>query len=112
LIRKSAANGLACIARTELHECIAAFVFNAEYMLFHFYCQYELRMNPFLSHWVEVIRDWEKMFGRDPHDDKQKSKCTTTIRNVDLDIFSTRVQLVRGILAGEGVKVRDHHSAR
>jgi hypothetical protein len=62
-------------------------------------------MNPFLSHWVEVIRDWEKTFGRDPHDSKQQATSTTAIRNVDLDIFSTRVQLVRGILAGEGVKV-------
>ncbi|KAH0541591.1 hypothetical protein FGG08_003939 [Glutinoglossum americanum] len=93
------------LSRTELHECLAAFVFNAEYMLFQFYRQYEIRMNPFLSHWVEVIRDWEKTFGRDFHEGKQKAKTTTAIRNVDLDIFSTRVQLVRGILAGEGVKL-------
>ncbi|KAI9868019.1 MAG: hypothetical protein M1813_006764 [Trichoglossum hirsutum] len=93
------------LTRTELHECLAAFVFNAEYMLFQFYRQYEIRMNPFLSHWVEVIRDWEKTFGRDPHDSKQQATSTTAIRNVDLDIFSTRVQLVRGILAGEGVKL-------
>ncbi|KAI9767051.1 MAG: hypothetical protein M1839_004641 [Geoglossum umbratile] len=93
------------LTTSELHECLIAFVFNAEYMLFQFYRQYEIRMNPFLSHWVEAIRDWERASARDPHDGKQKARAATTIRSVDLDIFSARVQLVRGILAGEGVKL-------
>ncbi|KAI9764219.1 MAG: hypothetical protein M1840_008609 [Geoglossum simile] len=93
------------LATSELHECLIAFVFNAEYTLFQLYRQYEIRMNPFLSHWVEVIRDWERTPGRDG---KQRARPATTIRGVDLDIFSARVQLVRGILAGEGVELGDY----
>ena len=107
-MRELIADSPAQTATSELHECLIAFVFNAEYMLFQFYRQYEIQMNPFLSHWVEVIRDWERAPARDPHDGKQKARPTTTIRSVDLDIFSARVQLVRGILAGEGAKVHTY----
>jgi hypothetical protein len=100
------ADSRARTATPELHECLVAFVFNAEYMLFQFYRQYEIQMNPFLSHWVEVVRDWERTSDRDLHDGKQRARPATATRTVDSDIFSTRVQLVRGILAGEGVKVQ------
>jgi len=74
-------------------------------MLFQFYRQYKIQMNPFLSHWVEVIRDWERAADRDARDGKQRARPATAIRSADTDIFSARVQLVRGILAGEGAKV-------
>lgn len=80
---------------------LLGFMLNAEFVLFELYREYAIRMNPSLSHWVTVSRDFDHWHKANTGPDGQP----VGEWGVKEKVFKIRVAFVKGILAEQGPKV-------
>lgn len=80
---------------------LLGFMLNAEFVLFELYREYAIRMNPSLSHWVTVSRDFDRWYKANTGPDGQP----VGEWGVKEKVFKIRVAFVKGILAEQGPKV-------
>lgn len=80
---------------------LLGFMLNAEFVLFELYREYAIRMNPSLSHWVTVSRDFDHWYKANTGPDGQP----VGEWGVKEKVFKIRVAFVKGILAEQGPKV-------
>jgi hypothetical protein len=81
---------------------------NRELLLYKLNATRELDWNPFLSHWVEVVRRWEGRCVR-PVLQRHEARPGNQFLDVDvhyLDNHNARLNLVRAILLGRLNEVR------
>lgn len=84
---------------------LLGFMLNAEFVLFELYREYGIRMNPSLSHWVAVSRDFDRWHKANTGKDGQPIGEW----GVKEKVFKIRVAFVKGILAEQGPKVYPSH---
>lgn len=80
---------------------LLGFMLNAEFVLFELYREYGIRLNPSLSHWVSVSRDFDRWHKANTAKDGQ----LVGEWGVKEKVFKIRVAFVKGILADQGPKV-------
>lgn len=80
---------------------LLGFMLNAEFVLFELYREYAIRLNPSLSHWVTVSRDFDQWYKANTGPDGQP----VGEWGVKEKVFKIRVAFVKGILAEQGPKV-------
>ncbi|KAL0636554.1 hypothetical protein Q9L58_004509 [Maublancomyces gigas] len=80
---------------------LLGFMLNAEFVLFELYREYAIRMNPSLSHWVTVSRDFDRWYKANTGPDGQP----VGEWGVKEKVFKIRVAFVKGILAEQGPKL-------
>ncbi|CAZ85939.1 unnamed protein product [Tuber melanosporum] len=85
-------------ARSSAREYLG-FMLNAEFVLFEAYRIYGLRMNPSLSHWVDVCRDYEAVERQKQMQQGDGRGAGSGIRE---EVLRIRVAFVKGILGEHG----------
>lgn len=80
---------------------LLGFMLNAEFVLFELYREYGIRMNPSLSHWVTISKDFDRWLKANTGKDGEPRGEW----GVKEKVLKIRVAFVKGILCEQGPKV-------
>lgn len=99
--RRVNGNGSSGVTLKQDAEDLLAFMLNAEFVLWQMYAEFDIALNPNLSHWVGLCRSFEGM----RLEDCEEEGVEGIKWGIKESIFKIRTAFVKGILGGKGPMV-------